>query len=125
MSTAVFDPVRYEETTREQWQAAAQAWNEWESFLRAWLGPATELMLDMAEVGVGDRVLDVAAGAGDQILQIAGSVGQEGHVLATDISSALGGCAGNHPFAGRLLSFPNLPFGWNSLPRTQSQAALH
>lgn len=89
MSTAVFDPVRYKETTREQWQAAARAWNEWGAFLREWLGPATELMLDMAEIGVGDRVLDVAAGAGDQTLQIAGRVGPEGHVLATDISPAI------------------------------------
>ena len=41
MSTSAFDPVRYKETTREQWQAAARAWNDWGLFLREWLGPAT------------------------------------------------------------------------------------
>ena len=56
------------------------------SVLRAWLGPATEIMLDMAKVGPGHRVLDVAAGAGDQTLQAAERVGPTGHVLATDIS---------------------------------------
>jgi SAM-dependent methyltransferase len=85
-TTSAFDPVRYKETTRAQWQAAARAWNDWGPQLRTWLGPATELMLDMAEVGVGDRVLDVAAGAGDQTLQIAARVGRSGHVLATDIA---------------------------------------
>lgn len=91
MTTAVaakpFDPIKYKETTREQWQTAAQAWNDWSSLLRTWLGPATESMLDMAKVGPGDRVLDVAAGAGDQTLQTAERVGPSGYVLATDISA--------------------------------------
>ena len=81
-----FDPVKYKETTREQWQSAARAWNEWSPLLRAWLGPATEIMLDMAKIEPGHRVLDVAAGAGDQTLQAAIRVGPTGHVLATDIS---------------------------------------
>lgn len=82
-----FDSVKYKETTRAQWQAAAQAWNDWGPLLRAWLGPSTEVMLDMAAIGTGSRVLDVAAGAGDQTLQVAERVGPSGHVLATDISS--------------------------------------
>lgn len=81
-----FDPAKYKATTREQWQTAARAWNEWGSVLRQWLGPATDTMLDMAAVGSGQRVLDVAAGAGDQTLQVAERVGPDGSVLATDIS---------------------------------------
>lgn len=87
MSTAPqFDPAKYKATTREQWQAAAAAWDSWGPTLRAWLGPATETMLDMAQIGPGARVLDVAAGAGDQTLQAAERVGPDGSVLATDIS---------------------------------------
>ncbi|HLV79762.1 MAG TPA: class I SAM-dependent methyltransferase [Chthonomonadaceae bacterium] len=82
-----FDPIRYKETTRDQWQAAAQAWHAWGPALRRWLGPATEILMDMAEVEPGCRVLDVAAGAGDQTLLLAERVGQDGSVLATDISS--------------------------------------
>lgn len=84
-----FDPLRYKETTERQWQAAAGAWNAWTPVLRAWLGPATDLMLDMARVGPGSRVLDVAAGAGDQTLQAAKRVGPNGFVLATDIASRI------------------------------------
>lgn len=84
-----FDPVAYRATTRDQWQTAAKAWNDWGPLLRAWLGPATEVMLDMASVGRGHRVLDVAAGAGDQSLQAADRVGPDGYVLATDISSRI------------------------------------
>jgi SAM-dependent methyltransferase len=84
---ATFDPLKYKNTTRDQWQTAAKAWNDWGPFLRAWLGPATEIMLDLAQIGPGSRVLDVAAGAGDQTLQTAERVGPQGRVLATDISS--------------------------------------
>jgi SAM-dependent methyltransferase len=89
LAPAPFDPAKYKETTRQQWQTAAKAWNEWGPLLRAWLGPSTEIMLDMAAIGPGCRVLDVAAGAGDQTLQAAERVGASGTVLATDISSAI------------------------------------
>ena len=87
MSTTVFDPEKFKESTRQQWQNAAKAWNDWGVFLRQWLGPATEKMLDMAGVVEGSKVLDVAAGAGDQTILIAETVGPKGHVLATDIAS--------------------------------------
>ena len=58
-------------------------------------------MLDMARIGPGSRVLDVAAGAGDQTLQTASRVGPNGYVLATDIASKiLEFAAGNARAAG-------------------------
>ena len=57
MSEATLRPrstrCRYKETTREQWQAAAEAWNRWGPALERWLGPATEVMLDLAGVATG------------------------------------------------------------------------
>jgi len=82
-----FDPAAYKETTREQWQEAAAAWHRWGPELEAWLGEATELMLDLARLRDGDHVLDVAAGAGGQSIAAARRVGLQGRVLATDISS--------------------------------------
>ena len=52
-------------------------------------GPATERMLDLANIRMGSRVLDVGAGAGDQILAAARRVGPTGFVLATDISTSM------------------------------------
>ena len=89
MATTVFDPVTYKQTTREQWQEAAEAWHRWGPTLEQWLGPATELMLDQARIGPGARVLDLAAGAGGQTIAAARRVGPSGSVLATDISPAI------------------------------------
>ncbi len=50
-------------------------------------GPATEMMLDLADLRTGNRVLDVAAGTGDQTLLVARRVGPNGYVLATDLST--------------------------------------
>ncbi|AOS81855.1 MULTISPECIES: class I SAM-dependent methyltransferase [Hydrogenophaga] len=86
---AVFDAGKFRQTTRAQWESAAEAWDRWGPLLARWLGPATEAMLDMAAVGPGSRVLDVAAGAGEQTLTAARRVGARGHVLATDISPTI------------------------------------
>lgn len=88
-ATTAFDPVAYKETTRAQWQDAAAAWHRWGPFLEDWLGDATELMLDLARVRRGSRVLDLAAGAGGQTIAAARRVGDDGAVLATDISAAI------------------------------------
>jgi ubiquinone/menaquinone biosynthesis C-methylase UbiE len=84
VATVAFDPAAYKETTRAQWQDAAHAWHSWDPLFDRWLGPATELMLDLAGVGEGTRVIDIAAGSGGQSI----AAGRRGAtVLATDISS--------------------------------------
>jgi ubiquinone/menaquinone biosynthesis C-methylase UbiE len=82
----IFDPIQYKATTREQWQMAAEAWHRWHPTLKTWLGPATDLMLNMAQVKAGYRILDVAAGAGEQSITAAEKVGPNGYVLVTDLA---------------------------------------
>lgn len=84
-----FDPIQYKRTTRQQWEDAADAWHRWGPTLEAWLGEATERMLDAAAVTDGSRVLDVAAGAGGQTLAAARRAGPSGQVVATDISPTI------------------------------------
>jgi len=50
---------------------------------------ANEMMLNLADLRAGNRVLDVAAGTGDQTLMAARRVGPTGYVLATDISTSM------------------------------------
>jgi SAM-dependent methyltransferase len=73
------------------WTAGETAalWQRGAAERDALLAPATEQLLDLAGVGAGSRVLDVAAGAGGQTLQAARRAGPGGCVLATDSSAAM------------------------------------
>lgn len=71
---------------RTTWESAAPGWAKWEEKLSAGLVKATDELLDMAGIGMGARVLDVACGAGYQTLQAARRVGPGGSVVASDIS---------------------------------------
>ena len=74
---------------RAQWEGAAPGWARWEETIAAWMEPATDLMLALARVDAGARVLDVACGAGSQTLRAARLVGPGGHVVASDIAEAM------------------------------------
>jgi SAM-dependent methyltransferase len=87
--TATPDPQAFKAAVRTQWDRSATGWNQHTAAIRAWLCQPTEAMLDMAGIGPGAAVLDVAAGAGDQTLDIAQRVGPTGRVLATDLSPVI------------------------------------
>src|SRR6266536_1872280 len=83
-------PSRNGEARAEQrgtWEAAAPGWAKWEQRFSAGLADATDALLDMAGIGPGMRVLDLACGAGSQTLRAASRVGSKGSVVATDISA--------------------------------------
>jgi len=68
---------------------AAAGWRRSGVARAQFLAPLTERMLDLARVGVGHRVLDVAAGTGEQTLAAARRVGPTGAVLATDMAAQM------------------------------------
>src|SRR5690242_6190132 len=67
----------------------AEQWHRGKAQRGEVTGPATEMMLNLANLRAGNRVLDVAAGTGDQTLMAARRVGPRGYVLATDISTSM------------------------------------
>ena len=67
----------------------ADAWQRAKARREETTGAATEMMLDLANLRPGDRVLDIAAGTGDLSVMVARRVGPNGRVLATDISAAM------------------------------------
>lgn len=74
---------------RGTWESAAPGWAKWEDTVAEAVAEVTDIMLDMAGVGAGMRVLDLACGAGSQTLRAAKRVGPDGHVLASDISATM------------------------------------
>ncbi|NOT25530.1 MAG: methyltransferase domain-containing protein [Acidobacteria bacterium] len=71
---------------RYGWDKAA---GDYERFWAAQLKPAQDLLLTLADIQSGERVLDVACGTGLVSLRAADAAGSQGHVLGTDISEGM------------------------------------
>lgn len=80
------DPRLQRRVQRYGWDKAAPVYE------RHWadqLAPAQQLLLEMAALAPGERVLDVACGTGLVTFPAAEAVGPSGSVVATDISDAM------------------------------------
>jgi ubiquinone/menaquinone biosynthesis C-methylase UbiE len=66
-----------------------KAVGHYERFWARQLEPSQALLLEMADLRAGERVLDVACGTGLVTLPAASAVGPEGHVTGTDISEQM------------------------------------
>ncbi len=84
-----FDAAKYKQVAHDQWNHDSSAWHRWSPTLHAWFAPTTDLMLDLAEIRPGQRVLDVACGAGEPAVSAAERVGIRGTVVATDLSEKM------------------------------------
>ena len=70
---------------RDEWQAVAGGWRRWEPLFQSFTWPLALRMAAAAQIGDGERVLDVGCGIGDPTLQVAVLVGPHGKVLGIDL----------------------------------------
>jgi ubiquinone/menaquinone biosynthesis C-methylase UbiE len=77
------------EQIREEWQSVARGWRRWEPMFESFSWPLALRMATVAEVGSGQRVLDVGCGIGDPTLQVAVLVGPHGRVMGVDIAEGM------------------------------------
>ena len=82
-----FDPVAFKDAQRSDWQVAAPGWRKWYDVLEAGGEIVSRTLIELAGIGPGDTVLDVATGYGEPALTAARIVGPSGRVLATDIAA--------------------------------------
>ena len=80
-----------ETLTPEKWGRKERVdwWSTGQARRQQTLGAVTEMMLDLAGIQSGSRVLDMAAGTGESTLMAAARVGSNGHVLAADVSNSM------------------------------------
>lgn len=73
----------------EMWNSVAPAWERQAVFVDGHLADATALLLDLAGVGPGDAVLELACGPGGVGLAAADRVGSQGRVVLADVAEEM------------------------------------
>ena len=89
MTTQQFDPSKYKEGQRQDWDSVAEAWKKWWPFFERNMQQVSTELCDLAEIKLGDRVLDISTGIGEPAVTATVLVGSEGSVYATDQSPAM------------------------------------
>jgi ubiquinone/menaquinone biosynthesis C-methylase UbiE len=89
METNAIDPVEFRTGQQQQWNSAASGWRKWSELIDGGSSGVSDRLVELAGVEPGSRVLDVAAGYGEPSLTAARRAGEDGRVVATDISAEM------------------------------------
>lgn len=73
-----------EEEIIKRWSGSAPFWEKHREIIRGMFEPVTEALVEDAQIGSGNAVLDVATGPGEPALSLAALVGLEGKVFGID-----------------------------------------
>ncbi len=84
---------------------AGQHWTDRQQAQDAMLAPVSDILIDRARAGVGERIVDVGCGCGATAIALAQQVGPTGHVLGIDISAPMLGRARQIAPAGLPIDF--------------------
>jgi SAM-dependent methyltransferase len=83
------DHDRLKSEQKRDWDSAAAGWKKWWRVLERSAQPVSDRLVDLARIGPGMRVLDVATGSGEPAVTAARRVGPSGRVLAVDQSPGM------------------------------------
>lgn len=89
MAGPKLDAGEFRSGQRNQWNTAAGGWRKWNELIDTAANHVSERLVELAGIGPGSRVLDVAAGYGEPSLTAARKAGAEGSVVASDISAEM------------------------------------
>lgn len=66
------------------WQTSARYWDKYRALITEMFAPLTSALVEEAQIGIGQKVLDIGGGSGEPSLTIARIVGPTGSVTYTD-----------------------------------------
>ena len=89
MESNAIDSAEFRGAQRKQWNVSATGWKEYSDFIDRSASAVSDRLVELAGVGPGSRVLDVACGYGEPSLTAARVAGPDGSVVATDIAAEM------------------------------------
>lgn len=84
-----FDAKKYVETQRQDWDRVAPAWEKWDRHLDQNLAFINYRLIGDARLRTGYHVLDIGCGTGYPAILAAQAVGNQGAVVALDLSEGM------------------------------------
>lgn len=89
MTAAEFDPVKFKDMQRANWNAISAGWASSQDDFERGGAAVTARLLELAGVKPGQTVLDVGTGVGEPALTVADVVGPTGRVVGVDLAPAM------------------------------------
>jgi len=89
MESKSIDAAEFRNAQHQQWDKASAGWRKHSEFIDSTVSHISDRLVELAGIGAGSRVLDIAAGYGEPSLTAARAVGPNGKVVATDISAEM------------------------------------
>src|ERR1700730_9030267 len=89
MADQSIDTGRLKNEQKSDWDAAAAGWKKWWTVLERGAQPVSDRLVELARVGTGARVLDVATGSGEPAVTAARRIAPSGRVTAVDQSPGM------------------------------------
>jgi enediyne biosynthesis protein CalE5 len=89
MAEQSFDPQRFKNEQRRDWDVAAAGWKKWWPVFEHAAQHVSDRLVELAAVKPGAHVLDIATGNGEPAVTAARKVGAAGRVIATDQSAGM------------------------------------
>lgn len=80
------DSKKFKEAERQNWDRVAAGWQKWWKPIERGAEEVNRRLIELAMIKSGSRVLDVATGIGEPAITAANQLGNDGYLLAIDIS---------------------------------------
>jgi ubiquinone/menaquinone biosynthesis C-methylase UbiE len=82
----IHDPNQFKNSQRQSWNSVSEGWQRWWRTFENGAQNISSKLVELVHTKPGDKVLDIATGIGEPAVTAAKRVGNNGRVLATDIS---------------------------------------
>lgn len=89
MAANSFDSDKFKDGQRQHWDSVAAGWKKWWETMEQFSQIVTNSLTELADIKPDQQVLDIATGIGEPALTVAKLVGDNGKVIATDMSSQM------------------------------------
>jgi ubiquinone/menaquinone biosynthesis C-methylase UbiE len=83
------DASQFKESQRQSWDGVCGGWQKWWKTIENGTQNVSNRLVELAHIKLGDKILDLATGIGEPAITAARKVCNDGHVMATDISSGM------------------------------------